>query len=291
MLKACCCFLAPTCLLQQKLQIGLTSMCASFCLINYCYPPSILSALRGSRPWPSSSSIQSSNLYLSTNPLSSFLYNQSYLSRLCYLRFLVSILCLLPIPFLLIILQSFTYRPIEIFLCFHNLLTCRPESSCLSNTFLYVLAAHCVRPSSFNLLPYCFSQSLAASLRIMFYPFDDAKVALFAHTHNFFHEIFTPQSLNFDIGQHRMCTHTTNGIECRISGFDMQKQGCRDAYATPLPHPLGGMATQYASSYNLKACILRSKTHGFAFQYAAYCRPICRVLQKQGLFVGRRKIL
>ena len=154
MLKAYCCFLAPTCLLQQKLQIGLTSMCASFCLINYCYPPSILSALRGSRPWPSSSSIQSSNLYLSTNPLSSFLYNQSYLSRLCYLRFLVSILCLLPIPFLLIILQSFTYRPIEIFLCFHNLLACRPESSCLSNTFLFVLAAHCVRPSSFNLLPY-----------------------------------------------------------------------------------------------------------------------------------------
>ena len=42
-------------------------------------------------------------------------------------------------------------------------------------------------------------------------------------------------------------------------------------------------ALQYAANYNLKACILRAKTHGFAGQYAAYCRPKCRVLQNKGL--------
>jgi hypothetical protein len=39
---------------------------------------------------------------------------------------------------------------------------------------------------------------------------------------------------------------------------------------------------QYPSNYNLKACILLCKTMGFAGQYAAYCRPKCRVLQKDG---------
>ena len=51
-----------------------------------------------------------------------------------------------------------------------------------------------------------------------------------------------------------------------------------------LQYPLTAPVLQYPSSYDLKACILRCKTMGFASQYAGFCSPICMVLQRNALF-------
>jgi hypothetical protein len=65
----------------------------------------------------------------------------------------------------------------------------------------------------------------------------------------------------------------------------------RAALTTDLFWGEKGIGVQTPRNYNLKACILRRKTMGFASQYAAYCRPKCRVLQNKAVcFVCQNKL-
>ena len=56
------------------------------------------------------------------------------------------------------------------------------------------------------------------------------------------------------------------------------------------PHPdfKAAVVLKATLNYNLKACILRPKTHGFAGQYAAFCEAKPCILQNKAMFDARQ---
>ena len=92
-----------------------------------------------------------------------------------------------------------------------------------------------------------------------FQPRNEAKKHIYNMLHNMFFAPFYIPS--------RWAMHASWGMEC-----------------TPRQPIVVACVWQYPSNYNLKACILRCKTHDFASQYAAYCRPKCSILPCKAFF-------